>query len=163
MESSKHPLYHSDYPKWLALQRTLLAERRFDELDIDNLLHTMEYRMGDFVDELESHLVNLLLHLLKHHYQTQVINPRRDEPQEFRSWFDNIDSARGEISRLLNKHPYLKSHQDEAVVTSYPYAKKRAIKQMNQYLPHEQWLTDTSFPEACPWPWEQLLDEDWLP
>ena len=156
-------LYKTDYRQWLHSQQELLKARRFKDLDIDNLLDAMEYHMGDIVHTLESCLVNLLLHLLKYQYQTCVINPQRYEPQEFRSWFDSIDNARSDIRRLMRKNPSLKSHIAGAIADSYPDAKRSAITQMNKYLPKKQHLDKHSFPHTCPWSFEQVMAEDWLP
>ena len=156
-------LYKNDYRQWLHSQQVLLKARRFDDLDLDNLLDAMEYHMGDIKHALESHLVILILHLLKHQHQTCVINPQRRESQEFRSWFDSIDNARTDIRRLMRKNPSLKSHTTDAIADGYPDAKKSAIKQMNKYLPKAQHLDKNSFPDTCPWTFEQIMTEDWLP
>ncbi|WP_448215158.1 DUF29 domain-containing protein [Endozoicomonas sp. 2B-B] len=157
-------LYRTDYHKWLGQQRDLLAQRQFDQLDIDNLLEAMELRMGDYADNLESHLVTLVLHLLKYHYQTFVINPNLYEPKTFRSWFISISNARNDISDLIKKHPHLQPRQDESLSNSYPKAKKRAIEQMNLFITNKRYLVNNnSFPDQCPWTFDQIMTEDWLP
>lgn len=157
-------LYKTDYTAWLGQQRELLAQRQFDQLDLDNLLEAMEYEMGNYVENLESHLVILVLHLLKYHYQTFVLNPQRLEPEYFRSWHDSISNARNDINDLIKKHPHLQPQQDEALANSYPKAKKRAIEQMNRFITNKRHLMNkNSFPKECPWTFEQITTEDWLP
>ena len=156
-------LYNTDYHQWLSQQRVLLKERRFTDLDIDNLLDAMEFHMGDVIHELESHLVILLLHLMKYQHQTYVINPQRHEPQDFRSWHESISNARRSITRLMRKNPSLKTRAAKAIEDSYPDAKEDAISQMNQYLPRQQWLDKNSFPQSCPWSFEQIIQTGFLP
>ena len=156
-------LYDTDYHQWVEQQKQLLQSGQLDRLDIKNLLEELGEVGKQNQHALESHLINLILHLLKHQYQTQVINPQRYEPQEFRSWYDSIDTARRETRRLMKKNPSLRSRMAEVITDSYPDAKAGAINQMNKYLPKDQRLTDQSFPAECPWSYDQLIDDDWLP
>ena len=156
-------LYKKDYWQWLQSQQSLLRKKQFNDLDVDNLLDAMEFHMGDIKHTLESYLLNLLLHLLKYQHQHYVINPQRYEAQDFRSWHESISHARIEIKRLLRKNPSLKSYTEEAIADSYPDAKSSAVSQMNRYLPKAQHLNKDTFPETCPWSFDQIMVEDWLP
>ncbi len=155
--------YTTDYHSWISQQRELLKNRQFDDLDIPNLLEAMTLQMADISSTLELHLKTLLLHLLKYRYQTQVINPILPEPYNCREWFGSIDRAKSDIWILIRKNPSLQRLTDEALSSVYPHAKRLAIKQMNRYVQKHQQLDDGSFPAECPWTYDQIIEEDWIP
>ncbi|WP_257275718.1 MULTISPECIES: DUF29 domain-containing protein [unclassified Endozoicomonas] len=155
--------YDTDYFGWVQQQKKLLENRQFDELDLDNLIEEVEGMGKSEPRSLESHLVVLLQHLLKYQYQTYILNPHMPEPKVFRSWFGRIRNARDDAGKVLLANPSLKSRLDELYVSAYREGKKRAIREMNDYLPKQNWLTDDSYPESCPWSFEEIMTEEWLP
>ena len=156
-------LYETDYYRWIQQQKALLLERRFDQVDLDRLIEEIDDMGRSEPRALESHLVTLLLHLLKYQYQAFILNPRLPEPKEFRSWYDSIDRARDDIVRLSKSSPHLKHEFNKALDSAYPYAKKAAIREMNRYLLEHQQLNNKSFPGKSPWSFEQVMEEGWLP
>ena len=157
-------LYESDYQRWIQQQKELLAKRQFDQLDLDNLIEEVEDMGKHEPRSLESHLVILLLHLLKYQYQTYVINPSLYEPKEFKSWYESMDHARTEIEDLIAASPSLKSMVDLHIERAYPKARNQAVKQMNRYIQHDHLkLSANSYPEECPWSFDQIMVDDWLP
>lgn len=155
--------YRTDYHGWISQQRELLKNRQFNDLDVPNLLEAMALEMGDISGTLESHLTTLLLHLLKYQYQTQVINPVLPEPYNCRDWFGTMDRVRNSIQTLIRKNPSLKRLTDETLTDAYLQAKRIAIKDMNRYVQKHQQLDNNSFPAECPWTYQQITTEDWLP
>lgn len=97
---------------------------------------------------LESDLGIVVLHLLKWQYQPEG-------RQDSHSWEDAIVEHRRRIHRLLKKSPSLKAHLTMAVEEEYPSARQRVATQTR--------LPRATFPEACPWPVEQILDETFFP
>jgi hypothetical protein len=157
-------LYESDFYQWVQKQKKLLASRQFDQLDLENLIEEVEDMGKREPRSLESHLTTLLLHLLKYQYQTKVLEDKWIAEMVVHTWYPSMDNPRREIRKLLQDSPSLKSRASEVVVASYKDAKASAIKQMNQYIKQEdRKLTDRSFPEACPWTFDQVMEEDWLP
>ena len=97
---------------------------------------------------LASHLENLLVHLLKWRYQ-----PARS--QTGHSWADSIREARTQLTTGLTT-AYADSPQFHAsVVRRYRAARREASRQTGLPL--------ATFPPACPWTVEQLLDVDFWP
>ena len=162
MERSNKSLYETDYYQWVQKQKQLLANKQFDQLDLDNLIGEVE-DMGSDINTLESRLIVLLLHLLKYDYQTKILNPAMPEPYNCRSWKGTIREQRMQISLLMDRKPHLKHEQDSVLLDAYPRGKKLAISAMNDYLPRKQWLDSDSFPDNSPWSFEQIMREDWLP
>ncbi|WP_422138234.1 DUF29 domain-containing protein [Endozoicomonas sp. ALC020] len=156
-------LYESDYHGWIARQRELLKNNRLNELDIPNLLEAMEQEMGNNHHTLESHLKILLLHLLKYQHQVEVINPVLPVPYNCREWFASIDRARDDIRSLLRRNPSLKRETGATLCEVYHSAKRMAIKEMNRYVQKHQQLDNNSYPPECPWIFEQVIEDDWLP
>ncbi|WP_257282228.1 DUF29 domain-containing protein [Endozoicomonas sp. ISHI1] len=157
-------LYKSDFTQWLGQQRDLLAQGQFDQLDIPNLLEAMEIRMGDPVKELRSHLVILLVHLLKYDYQKRVLKDPWVENKVIHTWMPSINNPRREIELHIKENPGLSHQFEESVRKAYFYAKRDAIKELNRHIRSENnRLNKNSFPEQCSWTFEQITDSDWLP
>ena len=97
---------------------------------------------------LQSHLKQLLMHLLKWQYQ-----PSRR--QQGRSWATTIVNARSEIADLVERSPGLEPHVEPLLHKAYPTARRLAEIQTRLPL--------TTFPATCPWTLEQVLDDDFFP
>ncbi len=63
-------LYERDFCLWLEQQAALLRERRFDELDLANLIEEIE-AMARRTGGGQNNLIVLLMHLLKYQYQPE--------------------------------------------------------------------------------------------
>jgi hypothetical protein len=138
-------LYDTDLYAWTLDQAGYLRGRQWEALDINNLAEEIESLGNEQEHAVESHLANLLLHLLKMAYQHQ----RR------LSWVRSVNNARHEIARRLRRSPSLRPKLPQLVTWAYPDARKDAAREAR--LPRE------TFPETCPWPLEQLLDDDFFP
>ena len=155
-------LYETDYYRWVQQQKEFLVNRQFDRLDVDHLIEEVD-DMGSELDTLESRLTTLILHLLKYQYQTRVLNPVMPEPYNCREWVGTVNRTRLAINKLLRRRPHLKAKQGELLAESYQDGKTLAVKAMNYYVQPHQKLDHSSFPDACPWTIEQIMDDDWLP
>ena len=93
-----------------------------------------------------SRLIVLLLHLLKWHYQ-----PERRTP----SWRYTIEEQRRQLTRLMRTTPSLGPPMFTLLTASYPEARTK--------VSDETRLPVTTFPEACPWTIEQILDRNFWP
>ncbi|WOG27983.1 DUF29 domain-containing protein [Endozoicomonas sp. 8E] len=157
-------LYKTDYTQWLSQQRELLAQRQFDQLDIDNLLEAMDSEMGDNTRELGSHFKILLIHLLKYDHQKRVLQDHWVEDKVLHTWVPSINNARVEIEDILTQNPCLQSSTEAIMDDVYPKAKKSAIEELNRYIKiKSKRLNKNSFPKECPWSFEQATKKNWLP
>jgi hypothetical protein len=138
-------LYDADLYTWTQAQAVHLREKQWEALDIDHLAEEIESLGNEQEHAVESHLANLLLHLLKMAFQRQ----RR------LSWIRSISNARHEIARRLRRSPSLRSKLPQLVTWAYPDARKDAARETR--------LRRETFPETCPWSLEQLLDDDFFP
>ena len=138
--------YEIDYAGWIWDQVALLRKGARDELDLPHIAE----ELGDLGKRekrgFQSHLSNLILHLLKWRFQPQ----RRG-----RSWRDSIDEARDRLYETLGESTSLKTIWSEAIRNEYPRARKRASR--------ETGLDVAVFPETCPYTKEQLADPEFYP
>jgi hypothetical protein len=89
-------LYETDFVKWAEEQATLLTERRFDLLDLENLIEEVDELAGRHRDTLQSQMQRLLVHLLKLTYTTGSREPEQ-------AWRRCARNARDEIDKLMNR------------------------------------------------------------
>lgn len=139
-------LYETDYVAWADQQALLLEQKRWDELDLVNLVEEVKDLSGRHRDALESHLTRLLMHLLKWQFQPS---------HRSNSWVGTIKEARKQITRLIRKHPVLRLHAFKAYVECYLDAREDAAD--------ETGLPIQAFPLECPYLAEEALDPDFLP
>ena len=139
------PLYDTDFYTWTQEQAEALRTKNLAALDLDHLAEEIEDVGNSVRFALESHLVRLLLHLLKLAYGPSA------RPQ--RGWQVTVANAREEIAKratgALHRHPaaYLPD--------AYRQARRNAVLALDRPL--------VDFPETCPWPIERVLDEDFFP
>jgi hypothetical protein len=144
-------LYDTDFVAWADEQATLLRERRFELLDLDNLIEEVEDLAGRHRDALESHLRVAMTHMLKLAYSHGSRDPAG-------SWQESIHNARKGVRRFLRKYPSLRTHLDSLSQEAYLDAAEDAHDELARYGD-----THAPFPEACPWSVQQVLDEGFWP
>ena len=138
--------YDQDFQLWLEQQTDLLRQRRFDELDLDNLIEEIDAIARRDKREVESRLIVLLIHLLKYRYQAQ---------KQSRSWLGTMDEQRLELELVFRDSPSLRAYAASVLASSYAKARKRAVKETR--------LSIERFPTTCPYSLSQILDEDFFP
>lgn len=156
-------LYDRDYQQWAEHQKQLLKHGRFDELDIDNLLEELGEVGKSNRSALTSYFKTLLVHLLKYDYQTARLNPDLPLPYNCAEWMGTIRRCRDDIHHLIIESPSLKAYLPESLDRLYQQARKGAAKELEPYLQKHQAITFNDFPDTCPWTFEQIMKEGWLP
>ncbi len=139
-------LYERDYLLWLQTTSQLLKAKRFDRLDLENLIEEIESLGRSERNKLISSLRLIYQHLLKWQYQPH---------KRSKSWSDTISRERDNVSDYLEDTPSLKNLlQDEAILAkAYQRGRRDAIRETG--IPN--------FPQDCPYPIEQTLDHNFLP
>ena len=146
IKPSTRAIYDEDFVAWAADTAQLLRERRFDEIDVENLAEEVDAMAGRDRRELQSRLAVIVIHLLKWKYQRN---------KRSRSWQSTIVTQRRELRQLLQQSPSLKREVAESVKEVYPDAVDGAAA--------ETGLSVSAFPSACPFSPEQVLDRTYLP
>jgi len=141
-------LYDQDFYAWTQEQAALLRAEKWYGLDYANLAEEVESLGARDHRELRRRLQRLVTHLLKWQYQ-----PARR--QTGHSWRSTIQTQRQEIVELLVQSPSLRRPVPDALTARYALAREHASAQTRLDL--------TTFPDACPWTVEQVLDADFWP
>lgn len=139
-------LYESDFAVWAETTAQLLREKRFAEIDLDNLIEEVEALSRSDKRELRSRLIKLLSHLLKYVYQPE----KRSD-----SWTATILEQRRQIELILEDSPSLKNYFDEVFPTCYAKARTEAAGETGKAI--------ALLPEICPFSLEDVLVGSWLP
>jgi len=139
-------LYETDFYAWTQEQAALLRARRFDDLDLANLIGEVAGVGASDRQQIENRLDVLLGPLLKGRYQSGQRNGH---------WTGTIREQRRRIARVLQANPSLTRDPAEAFEDAYQSARLLASGDTGIAL--------VLFPEVPPFTLEQALDPDFLP
>jgi len=139
-------LYETDFYSWTQEQARLLRIGNMSMLDMDNMLEEIEAMGRAEKRSLVSRLSVLLAYLIKWRYQPD---------RKGRSWRLTIAHQRIAINKLLKESPSLKSMLGEKTAEAWQDAVKEAEI--------ETGISRKRFPQACPWTFEALMDEEFWP
>jgi hypothetical protein len=133
-------LYDTDFYSWTTQTSQLLKERRFSELDLENLIEEIEDLGRSEYRALGSRLEVLLMHLLKAKYQPEM---------HTKSWDLTIQEQRLRVHRLLRDNPGLKPKLPQA----WEDAWKPALIQAQR----ETGLDAAAFPQENPFTLDEAI------
>jgi hypothetical protein len=143
-----HDLYQEDFPLWAARPAELLRARRFDQLDLDNLIDEVEDLSRRECKSVESHLETIVEHLLK-----LALSPS-SRPR--RGWLTPVDKQRVKLARELTNT--LQHHLQAELPTLYDGLRRPVARQLEK-----DGVRLAALPAACPFTLDQILDRDWYP
>jgi hypothetical protein len=143
---AKTTLYDRDFFAWSLEQAKLLRAGKLAEADIEHIVEEIETMGRTEKRELISRLSVLLLHLLKWRYQPEKRSP---------GWEASVRVQRFSIEDHLDDNPSLKPLLPQALASAYRRAALEATA--------ETGLPGATFPDACPWTVEQVVDAGFWP
>lgn len=135
-------LHDSDFHAWIEEQIKLLKERKFELLDIENLIEEVEDLGNETKAAVESHLVIALMHLIKKSQQPNFST---------KSWDDSIVNARLQIRKYIERHPSLRSYPKKVFHECYEDARINAAREMDCDL--------RKIPKESPWTYDEVMGE----
>jgi len=135
-------LYETDFVGWTYQQADLVKNRKFEEIDMLNLIEEIESMGRSQADKLESHLRVLMLHLLKIKFQPE---------KHTLSWDLSVKKSKFQAKKTIYKNPSLKSKLDEIILDAYYAATLEAAQ--------ETGLDEETFPIECPYTKQELLGD----
>lgn len=138
--------YQQDFYAWALRNAELLKAGRFAEVDIEHLVEELEDVGKSERRALESHIRNLLLHLLKWQYQPHIRGA---------SWRQSIRNARIAVAKIIKDSPSLKAAIPQAISDEYPNARADAVDETD--------LREEVFPVDCPYLERDLFDSEFWP
>ncbi len=107
-------LYDQDFVEWCEITAAQLRDRKFEQVDLENLIEEIEGLAKRDRRELKNRLTVLLAHLLKRIYV--------NSPENFQGWELTIREQRRQSQDLLQDSPSLKSYLGEVFNTAYQNA-----------------------------------------
>ena len=139
-------LYEVDDFQWLEETVKLIKQRRFEALDLDNLIEELEDLGREKKNAVASLLELVIRHLLLLQYWTI------ESEYNAVHWQEEIYNFRIQLRRRIttNLRNYLESELNSIYKDALGFVK---IKTQNT----------VSFPPECPYSLDQLLDIEWLP
>ena len=142
----KSLLYDRDFFAWSLQQAELLRAGKLAQADIEHIAEEIDSMGRTEKRELISRLSVLLLLLMKWRYQPEKRGP---------SWEASIRVQRNRLADHLDDNPSLRPLTPNAVKAAYRDAVLEAVA--------ETGLPAATFPETCPWTFEQALDAGFWP
>jgi hypothetical protein len=142
-------LYEQDFYVWTERQAALLRARRFDELDLDNLIEEVEDLGRSEKSKVLNNTAVILAHLLK------LEHSPAGEPRNH--WRASVREHRRRLRRDIT--PRLRQILAEELPELYRESQEDTAAAMRDH--GEQGAAD-ALPETCPYTLEQVLG-DWLP
>ena len=139
-------LYDLDFYAWTQEQARLLRERRWADLDLDNLVDEVSSVGSSEKREIRSRSKRLLTHMLKWKYQPGHRGP---------SWRRTIREQREQLADIVKTSPSLAEYMKQQATERYLGATVSAAK--------ETGIAIGVFPEECPFTVQQVLDLDFYP
>ena len=139
-------LYEIDDSLWLEATIELLKAKRFDALDLENLIEELE----DLGSEKKFRVASLLEQIIRHFLLLQFCTEERAYNQDH--WELEIANFQIQLKRPLttNLRNYLQNELTNIYEDAVFFVRKKTKNQVN-------------FPDTCPYSLEELLDPNWLP
>lgn len=147
------PLYDRDFALWAEAQADALrrqaAARPDPGVDYANLIDEVETLGRSIAHALQSHLTQVLLHLVK------LEHSRTAEPRA--GWRQEVANSRIEIEDLIEESPSLRRKLDTAKAW-------RRVRRLSEDAFAREGGAPPSLPEACPYDLDtQVLGDRWFP
>ncbi len=144
-ENKLKELYEIDDNLWLEETVKLLKEKKFNELDLENLIEELESLARR--DKLA--MASLLQQIIRHLLLLQYWNAEYE--RNYSHWRAEIVSFRTQINDRMTTNFY--NYLEENLSCTYSKARKYVVEKSRL----------NTFPQQCPYTLEQLLDEDCFP
>lgn len=138
-------LYERDFYLWTCRQAFLLKEKRFKEIDLENILNEIANLAIEQVELLRNILTVLLENMLIKIYKNEEgESPSATELTIFR--------CRMQIELILKDSPSLSKELNELHGISYFHARELAIIETDSL-----YINEHLFPKKCPWTLKEIL------
>ena len=141
-------LYEADFYAWSFAQAELIRQRRFDELDLENIAEEIESLGKNRRSELRRRMGRLIEHLIK------LAVSRDYDPR--RQWILSVDEQRDRIAELIEDNPSLRPQLPIVFNKAWPRAADMARAGLEEY-DHEMISKSPSFGV------EEALDPKFIP
>ena len=141
-------LHEQDFYAWLEATAGLLRAGKWHDIDAITLAEELDTVRSQERREAVRRLRRLMQHLLKWQHQP----PGR---QTGHSWHSTIRTQRAALADMLEESPSMARELPTLLTKGYPLAR--------QWAGDDTHLPLATFPAACPWTLDQILDEGFFP
>ena len=141
-------LHEQDFYAWLEATAGLLRAGTWHDIDAITLAEELDAVRSQERREAVRRLRRLVQHLLKWQYQAAGW-------QTGHSWRSTIRTQRAALADMLEESPSMARELSTLLTKGYPLAR--------QWASDDAHLPLATFPAACPWTLDQILDEDFFP
>jgi hypothetical protein len=141
-------LYEADFALWAERQAELLRSRRFDALDLENLIEEVESLRRAELRSAEHHARVVVTQLL------QLAPSTLGDPR--RSWKSTAMAHRHQLEMILT--PTLRREIEARLEKVYARGRELAATVLETEGTPDDWL-----PQKCPYTLAEILDVDCLP
>jgi Domain of unknown function DUF29 len=149
IKAAEKDLYETDLCLWARRQAMLLRARRFEDLDLDNLIEEVEGLADALESSVRSCAITIMVHLLE---------LQHSPAQDLRiGWRETIRTQRTEL--LNDLKPSLTRHLADRLPQLYARARHDAEGSLRD---HGEQAAADALPTACPYSLDQITG-DWLP
>lgn len=138
--------YEQDFYAWLLRSAQLLKDRKFSELDVENIAEELEGMARSDKRQLINRFAVLLAHLLKWQFQKDKCS---------KSWKRTIKEQRKRIKLLIDDSPSLRYEINKKINDAYEIAILSAA--------NETGFDEEVFPESCEYTLEEILNNEFYP
>jgi hypothetical protein len=142
-------LYEEDFHEWALEQARLLRERRFEELDLDNLIEEVDDLARRDLQSVRSRVRTIIEHLLK------LEHSPAEAPRA--GWRDTVRAQRDDLEDDLT--PSLRKVLGNDLESLYLRTRRRTAASLRD---HGEDAAADSLPLTCPYTLDQITG-DWLP
>jgi hypothetical protein len=144
-------LYDEDFLEWTRRSADLLRKHCFAQVDVEHVAEEIEDMGKRDQHETASRMTTLLMHLLKWQHQPQLTYTESGSS----SWLSTIVKQRQQLGRVFQQSPSLRRYAQEILADVYSDAMVRATA--------ETGLAKMAFPAECPFRFDQVVGQDFLP
>jgi hypothetical protein len=138
--------YEIDFYAWTQEQAQLMRDGKNHEIDYVNLIDEIECLGNSNRRHLMRYITTLLHHLLRYQYM---------DGSRCRNWKMIICYYRDFITDMLEDSPSLKAKAEDKLQGCW----KNAV----EYFVLETGVYKENVPEVCPWTFEKIIDQEFIP
>lgn len=149
IKSRPKDLDEEDFYVWAGTQAQLLRDRRFDQLDLANLIEEVEDLGGALKRSVHHHAITIMVHLLKLQH-SPATDPRL-------GWRETVRTQRTRLATDLT--PSLRRSLADELPDLYARARHDAVASLRDHGEH---AAADALPATCPYSPDQVTG-DWLP
>jgi translation initiation factor 2B subunit (eIF-2B alpha/beta/delta family) len=147
-QSDPASLYREDFAAWLDVQVAALRERRFADLDLDNLIEEVESIRRAEMRSAQHHARVVIAQLL------QLAHSTLSDPG--RSWKSTAMAHRHQLEMILT--PTSRQELEARLEEVHRRGRRLAATVLETEGTPPEWLA-----EKCPYTLAQILADDWYP